>query len=111
MPAYVTREEFKVLQDEVEGEKLVTRHILEQTRLNGADLAAIKRQLDGVDLKGLVRDVGGLKSDVRGLQSDVRDLQSKVGSIDAKLTGLVHNLPAMIAEAVREGLKDRRKTS
>jgi hypothetical protein len=97
MPAYVTREEFKVLQDEVEGEKLVTRHILEQTRLNGADLAAIKRQLDGVDLKGLVRDV--------------RDLQSKVGSIDAKLTGLVHNLPAMMAEAVRGGLKDRRKTS
>jgi hypothetical protein len=31
VPAYVATEEFKVLQDEVEGEKLVTRHILEQT--------------------------------------------------------------------------------
>jgi seryl-tRNA synthetase len=102
MPAYVTREEFKVLQDEVEGEKLVTRHILEQTRLNGADLAAIKRQLDGVDLKGLVRDVAGLKS-------DVRDLQSKVGSMDAKLTGLIYNLPAIIAEALRKDRSERRK--
>lgn len=95
MPAYVTREEFKVLQDEVEGEKLVTRHILEQTRLSGADLAAIKRQLDGVDLKGLVRDV--------------RDLQSKVGSMDAKLTGLIHNLPAIIAEALRKDRSERRE--
>jgi hypothetical protein len=97
MPAYVTREEFKVLQDEVEGEKLVTRHVFEQTRLNSKDLAAILRQLDGVDLKQLVRDV--------------RDLQTKVGGVDAKLTGLIHSLPAMIVEAVREALNERRKKS
>lgn len=95
MPAYVTREEFKVLQDEVEGEKLVTRHILEQTRLNGADLATIKRQLEGVDLKGLVRKVDSL--------------ESKVGSMDAKLTGLIHNLPTIIAEALRKDHSERRK--
>jgi hypothetical protein len=29
--------------------------------------------------------------------------------LDAKLTGLIHNLPAMIAEAVRDGLRERRK--
>jgi hypothetical protein len=40
MPAYVTREEFKVLQDE----KLVTRHIFEQTRLNSKDLAVTFRR-------------------------------------------------------------------
>jgi hypothetical protein len=43
MPTYVTREEFEarvgVLEREVEGEKLVTRHILEQSRRNGDDLA------------------------------------------------------------------------
>jgi hypothetical protein len=95
MPSYVTREEFRALEQEVEGEKVVTRYILEQTRLNGGDLAVIKRQLDGVDLKGLVRDV--------------KELQTKVGTLDAKLTGLIHSLPTMIAEAVREGLKGRRK--
>jgi seryl-tRNA synthetase len=104
MSAYVTREEFKVLQDEVEGEKLVTRHILEQTRLNSKDIATLIREV-----KGIKSDVGGLKSDVRSLKSDVRDLQTKVGTLDAKLTGLIHNLPAMIAEAVREGLRGRRK--
>jgi hypothetical protein len=45
-PAYVTREEFerpmRVLEGEVEGEKLVTRHILEQTRRNGDDLSTLK---------------------------------------------------------------------
>jgi hypothetical protein len=53
MPAEVTREEFEarvgVLEQEVEGEKLVTRHILEQTRRNSDDLAAIKTRLDRVE--------------------------------------------------------------
>ena len=38
-----------MLEQEVDGEKLVTRHILEQTRRNGDDLAAIKTRLDRVE--------------------------------------------------------------
>lgn len=37
-----------VLSGEVEGEKAVTRHILEQTQRNGDDLAALKSRLDRV---------------------------------------------------------------
>ena len=70
----------------------MTRYILEQTRHNGEDLAAMR-----VDLKGLAERVGSL--------------ESKVGTIDAKLTGLIHSLPTMIAEAVREGFSRRRKKS
>jgi hypothetical protein len=99
MPTYVTREEFEarvgVLEREVEGEKLVTRHILEQTRRNGDDLSTIKKQLDGVDLKGLVQKVDGL--------------EWKLGSVDAKLTALAHSLPTMIAEAMRKALSKRTK--
>jgi hypothetical protein len=99
MPTYVTREEFEarvgVLEREVEGEKLVTRHILEQTRRNGDDLATIKGQLDGVDLKRLVQKVDSL--------------EWKIGSVDAKLTALAHSLPTMIAEAMRKALGKRRK--
>src|SRR5712692_1544794 len=94
MPTYVTREEFEarvgVLEREVEGEKLVTRHILEQTRRNGDDLATIKKQLDGVELKGLVQKVDGL--------------EWKLGSVDAKLTALAHSPTTMIAEAMRKAL-------
>jgi seryl-tRNA synthetase len=85
MPAYPTREEFKVLQNEVEGEKLVTRHILEQTRRNSDDLATLIRKVDG-------------------LESRVESLESKVGALDAKLIELIHSLPTIIAEALR---KDR----
>jgi len=38
-----------VLDREVEGERLVTRRILEQTRRNGDDLTAIKTRLDRVE--------------------------------------------------------------
>jgi hypothetical protein len=92
MPTYVTREEFEarvgVLEREVEGEKLVTRHILEQTRRNGDDLATIKRQLDGVDLKGLVQKVDGL--------------DRKVDLLDRTVKDLAKSLPVIVAETMRQ---------
>jgi hypothetical protein len=85
--ADVTREEFEsrvgVLEQEVEGEKLVTRHILEQTRRNSDDLAAIKTRLDRVEGKvdAVAQDVSVLKT---------------------SFAGLVRDLPKIIAEAVRD---------
>lgn len=78
MAADVTREEFQALEQEVEGEKLVTRHILEQTRRNGDDLAALKTRLDRVERKvdDVAQDVGGLKRTLDGL---ARDLPKIVG--------------------------------
>jgi hypothetical protein len=97
MAADVTREEFAarlgVLEREVEGEKMVTRHILEQTRRNGDDLAAIKsrlhrveEKLDGVDLNGLIRKVDGL---------------------DRKVDDLTRSLPNILGEALRDVLRER----
>src|SRR6185312_11150316 len=87
--AEVTREEFEsrvgVLEREVDGEKMVTRHILEQTRRNGDDLAAIRTwlervqdKLDGVDLKGLAQKVEGIDRKIDGL---IRDLLHIVGDV------------------------------
>jgi uncharacterized protein YoxC len=95
MTTDVTRGEFDhlkervdVIEREVDGEKLVTRHILEQTRRNSDDLAAIKTRLDRVEQKvdGLGREVAGL-----GLQ---------VG-------GLSRNLPTVVADVMREVLRER----
>jgi uncharacterized protein YoxC len=84
MPGDVTREEFEarvgVLKHEVEGEKMVTRHILEQTRRNGDDLAAVKTRLDRVEtrLDRVEQKVDGLTHSVGGLQ---RDLPKVVGDV------------------------------
>jgi len=87
MPTYVTREEFEarvgVLEREVEGEKLVTRHILEQTRRNGDDLAAIKTRLDRVEAK-------------------VDGLDRKVDLLDRTVKDLARSLPVIVAETMRE---------
>jgi archaellum component FlaC len=100
MPSDVTREEFRALELEVEGEKLVSRHILEQTRRNGDDLAAIKarfdrveEKLDGVDLKGLVRKVDGLDSNVDRLERKVDDLAT--------------NFPRIVADVMRQVQRER----
>src|SRR5216683_6133879 len=80
MAGSVTRDEFTQLavrvdlvEREVEGEKLVTRHILDQTRHNGDDLAAIKTRMDRLEHKfdGLDRKVEGVDLKVNGLTRDL----------------------------------------
>jgi predicted nucleic acid-binding Zn-ribbon protein len=95
MAGGVTREEFQTLEREVEGEKMVTHHILEQTRRNGDDLAAIKtrlerveEKLDGVDLKGLVRKVDGL--------------DQRFDRLDKKVDDLTKSLPGIISDALSD---------
>src|SRR5687768_4487811 len=68
MASDVTREEHQqlvvrvdVLEREVEGEKMVTRHILEQTRRNSDDLAVIKTRLDRVEAS-LTEEIRSVKS-------------------------------------------------
>ena len=92
MPADVTREEFHALEQEVEGEKLVTRHILEQTRRNGDDLAAVKTRLDRVEDKVDVIDgrLDHVETDLRALRTD---------------------MPKIVADTMREVLREQKGKS
>jgi uncharacterized protein YoxC len=93
MASEVTREEFEsrvgVVEREVEGEKMVTRHILEQTRRNSDDLAAIKTRLDRVEGK-------------------VDGVDRKVDRLDRKVDDLAKNLPGIVADAMREVQRERK---
>jgi uncharacterized protein YoxC len=100
MASEVTREEFEsrvgVVEREVEGEKLVTRHILEQTRRNSDDLAAIKTRLDRVEGK------------VEGVDRKVDGVDRKVDRLDRKVDDLAKNLPGIVAEVMREVQRERK---
>ncbi len=78
MATYVTREEFearmRVVEGEVEGEKAVTRHILEQTRHNSNDLTTLKGDMalakaaltsQSALLTVLVQDVREIRTEMR----------------------------------------------
>jgi hypothetical protein len=84
-----------VLEREVEDEKLVTRHILEQTRRNGDDLAAIKTRLDRVEQK------------VDGLDRKVNNLERTVGGLDQTVKDLAKSLPGIVGDVVREVMRER----
>jgi uncharacterized protein YoxC len=90
MSAEVNREEFTALEREVEGEKLVTRHILEQTRRNGDDLATVKSRLDRVEQK-------------------VDGLERKFDGLERKFDGLSKNLPKIVGDVMREVLDERER--
>jgi hypothetical protein len=60
---------------------MVTRHILEQTRRNGDDLAAVKSRLDRVE--------------------------QKLDGVERKVDGLTKNLPKIVGEVMRDVLAER----
>jgi tetrahydromethanopterin S-methyltransferase subunit G len=85
----VTRADFVRLEDrvsavehEVDGEKLVSRYILTQSRQNGDDLAVLKSRVDRVE--------------------------QKVDRVEAELIALRKELPTIVAEAMRDVLKSER---
>ena len=90
MSAEVTRGEFTALEREVEGEKLVTRHILEQTRRNGDDLATVNSRLDRVEQK-------------------VDGLERKFDGLERKFDGLSKSLPKIVGDVMREVLDERER--
>ena len=88
MATEVTREEFEVLERDVEGETIVTRHILEQTRRNSDDLAVLKTRVARVEEK-------------------VDGLDRRFDGLERKVDGLVKELPRMIADTMRVVLDER----
>jgi hypothetical protein len=97
----VTRDEFSrlearvsVVEREVDGEKMVTRHVLEQTRRNSDDLASIKSRLDRVEEK------------LDGVDRKVDDLDRKVVGLSAEF----RNFPTVVGEIVQDAMSRRGKT-
>lgn len=92
MTADVTREEFEarvgVLEREVDGEKLVTRHILEQTRRNGDDLAAVKTRLSRMETR-------------------LDSVETRLDRVEQKVDGLTRDLPHIVADVMRNVLDER----
>jgi tetrahydromethanopterin S-methyltransferase subunit G len=97
MPSDVTREQFQnfatrteILEREVEGEKMVTRHILEQTRRNGDDLAGVKTRLDRVETR-------------------LDGVETRLDRVENKLDGLTSSIPQIVGEVVREAFREERE--
>jgi archaellum component FlaC len=74
---------------------MIRRQILEQTRRNGDDLAAIKSRLERIEnrLGGIGQRLGGV--------------EGSLGGIDRKLDELTANLPGIVGEVMREVLDER----
>jgi tetrahydromethanopterin S-methyltransferase subunit G len=94
----IGRDEFKILQDrvsvverEVDGEKMVSRHILKQVRANGDDIAAVKTRLERVETR-----LDGVESEVCAVKTDLAQFRK--------------DMPSIVAGAMREVLKESRKT-
>jgi tetrahydromethanopterin S-methyltransferase subunit G len=94
---YVTQEEFRRLEtrvaaveQDVDGEKLVSRYILSQSRQNGDDLAALKTRVDRIEEK-------------------VDGLDHRMERLEGGLSALRRELPGIVADAMRDVLRDTSK--
>jgi hypothetical protein len=89
MPVPVTREEFDERADEVRGEEILTRHILEQTRKNSDDFAVLKTRVGRVEDK-------------------VDALDRKVDRVEHKVDALAKDLPRIIGDTMRAVMREGR---
>ena len=94
--SFVTPEEFKRLEarvasveQETEGEKMVSRYILTQSRENGDDLAALKTRVDRIEEK-------------------VDRVEEKVSRLETNMSALRRDLPSIVADALRDVMRDVR---
>ena len=99
MASDVSRDEFHhlearvtVVEQEVEGEQMVTRHILEQSRRNGADLVAVK-------------------DDLAAVKGDLADFKKQTGErfdrLERKVDSLRRDIPSIVGEVMRDVLRER----
>jgi CII-binding regulator of phage lambda lysogenization HflD len=102
MTEIITRDEFAllaarldVLEREVDGEKMVTRHVLSETRRTGDRLLGLEARLDRMD--GKVDDLG------KKLDDAVR----RLAAVDGKVAALTAALPRIVADALRMALRER----
>jgi|SRR5215467_5646563 len=109
MASDVGRDEFvhlearvTVVEQEVEGEKMVTRHILEQSRRNGNDLADFK--LDMTDFK---KDMADFKRQT-GERFD--RLERRFDNLERKVDTLRQDIPGIVGDVMRDVLRERDKT-
>ncbi len=89
-----TRVEF--VAQEVDGEKLVSRYILQQARQNGDDLAVVKTRVERIEGK------------VEKLEGRFERLEGKFEKLEQKFDRLEATLPGLIAEVMREVLRETR---
>lgn len=90
------------LEQEVEGEKLVTRHVLEQTRRNGDDLAAMRGQLSRMEAR-----LDRIEGRIGKVEGRIGGVESRLDRVDVELRGLRSDLPTIVAETMREVLRER----
>ena len=69
---------------------MVTRHILEQTRRNGDDLATVKTRLGNVETR-------------------LDKVENRLGGVEAKVDTLTRTLPGIVGEAVRDAFREERE--
>jgi hypothetical protein len=78
------------LEQDVDGERMVSRHILQETRANTDLLAAIKTRQDR-------------------MEDRLDGMERKVDGIDQGLKSLTRSLPRIVTDAIREVDRERRR--
>jgi hypothetical protein len=103
MASDVSRDEFvhlearvTVVEQEVEGEKMVTRHILEQSRRNGDDLRRY-----GDDLADFKKQTG----------ERFDRLERRFDNLERRFDNLERTLPSIVGDVMRDVLRERDRES
>jgi len=94
---------------EVEGEKLVTRHALEQTWCNGEDIAAWRTNCKALrtEFGSLRAEFGALGGEFTALRGEFTVPRGEFRALRADIVAWRQELPTIVADVLREVLRER----
>jgi predicted RNase H-like nuclease (RuvC/YqgF family) len=105
------------LESELRGEQGLTRRLFEHVREIRDDIAVLRRHAaatgDEIEqiktrLGRLETEVSALKTEVSGLKTEVGGLKTEVGGLKTEMSAFRREFPGIVADVVREVLKERR---
>ena len=90
------------LEQEVEGEKMVSRHILEQVRRNGDDIAAIRTRLGRIESR-----LDGSDRRMEGIEARLSAIEGRLDRLESEFHSFKIEFPRQVAAVMREVLAER----
>lgn len=101
---------FQALEDQVaylmretEGEKVLSRHIFEQTRQNSELLATLIKRVDRVEAR-----LDRVETRLDRVEERLDRVEARLDQLERKFDAFVETFPRIVAEVVREVLREER---
>jgi chromosome segregation ATPase len=95
------------MEREVDGEKMLSRHIYQKVQANERLLLEVRNTLvaQGTEITGLRTEMTSLRTEINSLRSDVNTIRADLNKVKTDVALIRAELPGLVADAVIQAIR------